>query len=1140
MQRSIAALLPALFSLGALTGASIAAPQLGLPKERRSQDASQGASQDASKGTAEGASSAGTQTPRSAGEGAAGEGSAQGKDLGNARSGLAGRSTGRTSRQDPIRGDDGQAIGTVTTTRINAAAPRQQSTGSKRRDRLSLPKRRRSSGAPAEGQPAGTPPATDAGPDAAPANGAPGDSPNLDGPGTFPSKRGSTRFLYDQILKARKPTDDEVADAADRLARLGEEGLEVGRFAMLQEDPALIYAGARVLLIAGTPEDADSVERRLRGELPKRAGMPMLRELLERDPVRGNERLLADLLGHTDSGVRRMARNELSNRLDESELELLIPSLESRATAVRRSAVELVSGMEGGLAAELLLARVDDPSVSVAQIAIKGLSRIDDPALDFELLRRAMESGEILRKEALLLLAIAEREDRHVRPILTEQHTPPLLRALTSPLPLVQSSAAVALSGIGFRSPRTSDTAWMDGPVPSTLVGVAAGFTFFDGFEIVREPALRRLRQVTGMTLGSDGPAWARWWSENKGQFHASRAVISVQPEDEGRVQLTVDDVNRCRPYTLVGSDLVRDAGWVGGDDEGSNSGYGALSRRGDVFFLTPAESKELVQLLSESGIFSAERLPGPRGSLGLGGRAIGVTIDEREKQFRFGTGRSEPWFEQILTRAHGLHDSHVWQSFPVANKHADRRALYLSEAAWWEESRTDEERDQRLRSLIIEHLAAAPLGERTGGVDALVDASDRGGMPSMGDAVSLTALIGEEPLFNDRARRMTTLVRGALDGARANGLGSTDAVRDVSGRLVSVLHDQFAAASLEVLADVLAESGKSAIQAAIVDERPLMRVAATAALSGSEDEESIDLLMGLLNDPDTNVQAEAVLSLGRRGAVRAQGMILDRAKASMPRVRTASLRAIGKIGGAGAIDVLVKGLTDPDERYHLPAAAGLADLEVGEAAPLLVSLLRSRARSAVQVEARDGLLRLGKRAHDELFGAMRSPDAKLRREAALLLAEQLEPRAVPVLIRGVAEQADDLRSLEELVVLTCVDYRGNSLPGDAWFEWWDGVDHSDSRAWFLSGLEQRNLRVPPREDFENGGTTEVRELMLALVADGPSAAIAERARRELVLLTGIQLDLVPTSAAARAKYLEATRKLVLPESPVGTGAQGE
>ncbi|MEM9379541.1 MAG: HEAT repeat domain-containing protein [Planctomycetota bacterium] len=1061
MQRTLLSLLLVAAMLGGAAAHAAPAPQLDLPKKSRGAPPKEDRTDD--------------ERTSSRSDGPQG-------DVSSKRV----RTTAETKR---AYDDEGNVVGTSTVTRINTpGSSRSQKAG---RGKLLLPRSRREAAppaAPARSDAAPADPARSAPTGPAPAAAAPGADSSAGDPG-FTVARDSARFLYDQLLGCDRPGDPKVAEASDRLGRLGPDGLEVARFALRQNDPVMVYAGARALLIGGTGADADDVVRMLRGTMPGKVAPMVLEELLERDPVRGNERLLAELLRHDSGPLRRAARRELDGRLDAEEAVLLVPALEHRTTDVRRNAVELLEGLDGPLPTQLLIDRVTDRASSVSQIAIRALRSNEDETIDFELLRRVMEGGEILRREALLLVAIVEREDRLVRSILGPQHTPPLVAALDSPSELARSASAIALSGIGFRTPATEATAWMDGPVPSTLVGVAAGFTFFDGFELVRDPSLRRLRQITGISHGSNGPAWARWWSQNKVGFRASRAVIEVTPEDELQVILEVRDDSVSRPFALVGPSLARSDDWFAGRMEEVDD-FSTLATRGDVVFLTSIDAAELAQLLRDEGVFGPERLPGPRGAFGMDGRSVDVAIGRRAKSFRFASDRTQPWFDRVLSRAQGLRERNVWQRYPTPGEHSDSRDLYLAEAAWWDEPREQAEKDARLEAILVRHLRAVPATERTPGLEELGALAERSDVIEVADIPLLLDLLIDEARFNDRSKVLVQLLR------KASADGTEELSRATAYQIIDTLHDRFGASAITAIVRLLSDQGREDVVAAAIDERGLLRVAAASSLATGTNDEDVDLLIALLSDPDVDVQLAAVRSLGVRRGDRARAKVLEMTRSDSPRVRIEALRSIGSLGGPGAIDALVAGLTDPDERFHLPSAEGLAALDDEEAAPLLVSLLRGSARSAVRTAARDGLALLGDRAHDELFSAMRSPDDDLRRDASLILSRQLVARAVPVLARCLAEEPDDEVVGQELVILTCVDFRDETLPADRWFQWWDEVDRRDPLSWFRAALERRNLRAPRSEEFLGEGTREARLFLLTIIAEVGEPMLAERALR--------------------------------------------
>ncbi|QDV08519.1 hypothetical protein Poly30_40670 [Planctomycetes bacterium Poly30] len=976
------------------------------------------------------------------------------------------------------------------------------------------------------------------------------------------SSKTAARFLFDRLSKVRRISDVETEEITDHLARLGEDGLRVARYCLAQDSDVLSYAGARTILISGSAADADLVVQRLRGQVPSRSGQMILAELIERDPVQASTPFLIQMMRHRSGSIRRVAEKELSKRLDLDDLQLLAPALEDRSTDVRKSATTLLAGLDDSASVtEYLLERVVDRSTSVSEIAIDALARAQEGEPTFELLRRVFASGEIVRDEALLIVAIVEREDRTGTPIFNEQHVGALLRALDSTQPIVNAAAALALAGLGFRSEDEGSTPWLDGPVPSSLVSIATGSTFFDGFSLVREPALRRLRLISGVNFGSNGPDWAEWWGNEKFQFRADRAVIHVKPGDARRIVLRVDPgvahsriadlrLGEGRPYVLAGEALSEDAEWIAAERESA----GALGV--DILFLTEGDAADLTALLAEEGIFGSGRLPGPRGSFGSGGRSIEAQVDRRAKSFRFSLLQSQPWFDRIIARAEGLAERNAWQRFPMHGVHADATALFRAEAGWWSEPHSPKEESDRFLGILTAHLDSVAADEREPGIlelRELVLKRDEADYPE-GTIPALIGFLGEETVFGNRARRLTDVISTMVElAAREEGGGENAAEARPSedrARLLSTLHDQFGPLALSSIASVLQRAGHRAALEAAVDSRETLRVAAALNLGQTSEPEDIDLLLGLLGDDTEDVQIAAIAALAQRRAERARPAIAVRAKASaslgasVP-TRAAALRATGMIGGAGALELLIAGLTDSDERLHLPAAEGLAALGTPETAALLVSLLRGTQRQSIQTVAKEGLLRLGEAGHDDLFSAMRSPDKGLQRDAAVLLAKQLIPRAVPVLASTIALDPDDEVAMHELIVLTCVDYSDEALPAERYFQWWDEVDHNNAFSWFASALELRGLRAPDALAFEGGGTTEARLFLLTVVRE-VEGFLGERALRELELLHGDVLGPIPQRFSERDAWFVNVRALVLPDemapdemAPGGGGPDG-
>lgn len=1094
-----------------------AAPQLDLPKKRRVAPPS-GGKQAPPAETGEGRP----------GDGAAGEGAKSGD--------IAGDKVETKSETSPLVRSDGKPVGTTTTTKVNAPASAKgigvqdpKSEGKRRSlPSLDLPSRRRT--APAEGAGLGEPstggggaaPSTEGGD--APLGGEPLGSDPL---AVLPTSRGSARVLYAQLDKRRPLSDPAVVEISDRLARLGQDGLEVSRYALLQPDPAVAYAGARTLLVAGDGGDGDLVVRLLRGDVPRKAAAAILEELVERDPVRATNDLLTALMRHDVSALRRAAAKHLRPRVRPDDVPALARVMNERSPGARRLALEVLATVDDPAAVDVLLDAVTDNSTSVAAVAIEEISRSDDDRIDFELLRRTFASGTIGRDEAHLLLAIIDREDRATEPLLTRQHVPALLDTLESPVTLASNVAAVALAGIGFRSPAVEETTWLNGIVPSKLTGIAAGVEFFEAFELVRTPAIRRLRHISGLTHGNDGPAWADWWVEEGPGFRASRAMIEVEPGDERKIIVTAHDPEYGPPMSLVGSALASDPAYE--PPPGST-----------VYYMLDADARELVDLMTEEGLFGFERLPGPRGAIGAGGQVLEIELDGRRKAFRFGAGLLQPWFARVMSRVFGLEDRLSWQDYTVAGVHESPRDLFLEEQPWWSGNPSQEARVDRIEKLAYRHLKSLDPSQRGETIRDLARMDEEHDSADADDVSELLDLLSDETGFGDNARLLTDLIASAIGVGADKATALTDSERATVAALIDTLHDTFGSIATTEIEDLLRGLGRDATLAAASDDRSLLRIASAGVL-GAEEElpwpgrdealmaEEEEMLVTLSLDEDRDVQVAAIRGLAGRPSERAEELIIARAKAGPIALRAAALEALGALDPPGAIDLLVLGLTDSNERLHLPATRGLARLERPTAAPLLLSLLRSSSPAAIRAEARDGLEALGQAARSDLVGSLGTPDEELRREVALLLAKLHDARAFPVLARAASLDPDDDRALDELAVLSCVDYRDDPLPAERYLQFWSESTQRNAFVWFTAALSRRGLKGPPASDYATPpGSEEARTFLLALLNQGDAEVdvVVERARRELERLLGEPLGSLPSRGRARTVWLERAYEL--------------
>ncbi len=897
-------------------------------------------------------------------------------------------------------------------------------------------------------------------------------------------------FILAEVHKARSIDERVVDQAVASLRNLGASAVAAARPALSLDHPPTLLVAARVLLAGGSEADADLVLQRLFGRLPNGACAPLVQALSEVDPVRAPPALFAQLLAHPQAAVRAAAQEHLS-RVEPAVLVVILPPvLAARSSDTRLRAVQLLAADPDPRALELLLECLDDPSAQVARRVVDALAARSDERIEKELLRRAFDGRWILRENAYALLALVEREDLRLESLLTPLHADALLGGLASSDAFVSGTCAAALAGIGFRSPASAATDWLERDVPLRLVRAVAGVEFHNDFSALNDVALRRLALISGERFGTDGPAWVAWWTRSGKDFRALRAVLRADPEQASL--LRVEFLS-----TLEGLEAFRLAG-CSRDDLAQGSGAGQL------LYLSEAQASALYEVLRREGVFGSERLPGTRGAESAAARSLEVEIGGQSKVFRYRGGASEPWFERVVASLRALVHSNRWQLYPEPGLEASPRDAFLAEGEWWDGERSERERDLRLKQRILRALYARPVSERDSGVQELERLAAREGCLEPGDFEALLALLVQERFLGPRALSLFALT---LELSRSD------------AALVDALASTFGPAAAPQIGQALERRGREAVRAAASDERPLLRAVAAALLSRDPTPEEVELLLALLSDPVEEVEIAALLAVGEGRVQAARTEVLVRARVGAPPVRSAALVAAGWLGGEHALDVLILGLSDRDSpEVALCAARGLARLADPSTAPLLVSLLARGGDDPLVEPARLGLLALGERAWPDLLRAIEAPSGGARRDAALLLARQGVPQAVPALVRVLSETPLDERVASELAVLTCVDLRTEREPAASWWSWWRDVVHDDSLAWLAAALEREGLASCAPAAIAGAGSAEGAAVLLGAIEAAP-AQVSERARRELSRLIGRELAPPPSGAAERERW---------------------
>jgi HEAT repeat protein len=904
------------------------------------------------------------------------------------------------------------------------------------------------------------------------------------------------RFILEEVGKNNEVGESLLAQAERGLLALGEDGIFAARIALLDERPSLIKLGAAVLLSTLSGDEIERVALRLRDPLPGRIAPGILEALVKSDPVHASPALLCDLLDHKQGAVRQAASRYLERLVSPELLSLLGLTLESKRISTRVHAIDLIARIDGPASLELLLEHLDDSSPTVCERVLDALVQREDDRLDVELLKLAFGERWILRSSAYALLAVIDREDRGQRAILDERHASSLLVGIEARDPLVSGACAAALAGVGFRSAPTESNAWLDSVVPTHLVAAVSGAHFHPDYASLQPRALRRLELITGERISAKETRWVEWWIGERGSFHALRALFPVTPEELSRFVLHYRSPQGA--VVLCGLDEVKP--------------QGAEER----VILGARELEALVESLREWGAFSAELLPGIRGSRSSSERELTLQVGERTKTFVFGGDAQAPWFSSFEELLATHIDRCRWQRFVSLPELV--RGPWHAELLWWESDQDELARALRMKRLVLNHLQDVPAYQRSSGFKELERVFDVEGAGIITDLEPILGFLLEEALYSGRSELLVELARGLVQG-------EDEAAEMARGRLLSVLVGHFEETAAISAAELLHDFSPEHLLRLGSDERPLVRSLLAAHFSSSELPEERALLLAYLEDEDPRVEAAAIASLGHIRLEGARTELLLRARFAEGMVRQAALEACGRLGGEGTQGVLVAGLAEREQSYQLSSLRGLAHLGDPEQISFFISYLQRGEGSPHYEIAFAALEDFGPAAYSALLRVAKSRLHKARRASALFLAREGMGQVTSALI-SIFSEGDDAEVAYELAVLTCFDLRSAERPAAEYEAWFRAEGHLDPWHWFHAATARRELECPPREEFEGGGTRKVALFLLDVMVKS-DLILAERGRRDLGTLLGVELLSAPSRSENRSLWLEALHEAV-------------
>ena len=936
----------------------------------------------------------------------------------------------------------------------------------------------------------------------------------------LPPAEVAARSVFEALARERSPSEGVIEDGTAELRRIGPGALPAARSALEETRAGPLLAAAGFLLEFGSDPDRALVAERLRRTpLPASCAQPILDALLAADPVLCDPRYLASLLDAKSSAVRACASKALLERLTPALLPALVDELGASSSRTRGLVLDIVRRIPGEEAERVLIASLADRSAEVARAASRELA-LRDPARVVPALRATVfsRSDGLNRAGAYALLSLVEREDRDGIELLGEQDVPFLLDALASPKPLIAGAAAIALAGIGVRASASLDTPWLDAEVPHTLVRLATGDVFFADFTSIEGPGVRRLGLLTGQSLPG-GAAWQAWWVEHAPSFRAHRAVLPLLPGDEGRLEVRL--VEGGEEIRLVGPELAREH----------------AADPSPPLFLDREQARALAGRLQAAGVFGPERPSA--GPLPARADLLEVRVGEREKTIAAPVAEAA-WYREVVDAVHRAAVETRWEHWFDPGAYRDAFEAWIAERTVVAELSTSERRTFLARRVLARLRRMRPK-ERDRGVSLLVELQADGAALSSEELGPLLELLEGEAGFGVRARELTRL---------ASNLARNDSDRE---RLVDSLATNFGFQALDEVVRILSGADRELVERLAAREGAEGAVARAAGAhvlgarlaereGGNEGiGEARARFLALFEDPDARVRVEAARVAGRKGLGFAEEALGRLAAVEEVPVRAAALRALGTLGAASARGLSILALSEEEGRLTAAAAETLADLAEKPAADrvsggevsLLISLFAAGPESPGFRGARRGLAALGEAAWTELLRLLAHPDRAVRREAALLLAEQGRAEAASTLLVLLTEDPDDRRVAEELAILTCFEPDGDDDPIAAWWEWWDGVTHEDAMEWFRAACARSGHPVPPVEAIGGAGSAEGALALLGLAWDrAVGHSLATRARRELARLLDEEIPPPPADPAEREQERERIRLAITSRFP--------
>ena len=207
--------------------------------------------------------------------------------------------------------------------------------------------------------------------------------------------------------------------------------------------------------------------------------------------------------------------------------------------------------------------------------------------------------------------------------------------------------------------------------------------------------------------------------------------------------------------------------------------------------------------------------------------------------------------------------------------------------------------------------------------------------------------------------------------------------------------------------------------------------------------------LAALLPKLEPEAQAGLLDALADRGDRAAQPAVLEMVKSPTEPVRAAALRAVGSLGTADDVPLLVRMLSKPAGPENTAAKASLTRLH-GPTVSQAIAVELPRAKSPDGIEL-IGILaaRRAKETIPSILAAARDDDPKVRMTAMATLGKLAEPRHVAAMLTGVlkAKGGPEREAAEKAVMFVCNGIKDPAKRAEPILAVWDKLSDADRTA---------------------------------------------------------------------------------------------